>query len=232
MLLCAAWVAWGGVHRSLLTHLRITHIIIARRASALLRATLHEWAKHAFHSRALRHSQRRAAALVGRRWGGLLRGAWEGWAGGHRVAVLRLRGARRLLHKVATRALRSAIEAWAAMRRERAALAVRGGSMQERRRVTHVRVALRAWMLRLQLKKEVLHRGRCLAGLAGRARLREAIGGWKAVVGHQGRARNVIRSAPYFDDFDDFQLINRIVGVSPCHPQARTGVVWPLQTYE
>ena len=26
-------------------------------------------------------------------------------------------------------------------------------------------------------------------------------------------------------DFVDFDLINRIFGVSPCHPQARTGVV-------
>ena len=30
-------------------------------------------------------------------------------------------------------------------------------------------------------------------------------------------------------DFVDFDLIDRIVGVSPCHPQARTGVVALIQ---
>jgi len=33
-------------------------------------------------------------------------------------------------------------------------------------------------------------------------------------------------------DFVDFDLIDRIVGVSPCHPQARTGVALLTQTYE
>ena len=31
-------------------------------------------------------------------------------------------------------------------------------------------------------------------------------------------------------DFVDFDLIDRIVGVSPCHPQARTGVAVLTQT--
>jgi len=33
-------------------------------------------------------------------------------------------------------------------------------------------------------------------------------------------------------DFDDFDLIDMTVGVSPGHPQARTGVVVLIQTYE
>ena len=33
-------------------------------------------------------------------------------------------------------------------------------------------------------------------------------------------------------DFVDFDLLNRIVGVGPCHPQAKTGVVLLTQTCE
>jgi len=33
-------------------------------------------------------------------------------------------------------------------------------------------------------------------------------------------------------DFVDFDSIHRIVGVSPCHPHARTGVTVLIQTYE
>ena len=33
-------------------------------------------------------------------------------------------------------------------------------------------------------------------------------------------------------EFVDFDLIDRMVGVSPCHPQARTGFAVPIQTCE
>ena len=36
----------------------------------------------------------------------------------------------------------------------------------------------------------------------------------------------------YRCDFVDFDLLNRIVGVGPCHPQARSRVVLLTQTYE
>jgi len=39
-------------------------------------------------------------------------------------------------------------------------------------------------------------------------------------------------TSPPIVDFVDFDLIDRIVGVSPCHAQARTGVVLLTQTYE
>ena len=35
-----------------------------------------------------------------------------------------------------------------------------------------------------------------------------------------------------FVDLVDFGLIDRIVGVSPCHPQARTGTAVLTRTYE
>ena len=33
-------------------------------------------------------------------------------------------------------------------------------------------------------------------------------------------------------DFVDFDLVDRIVGVSPCHPQARTGTAVLARTYQ
>ena len=51
----------------------------------------------------------------------------------------------------------------------------------------------------------------------------EARGGF-ASFGH-GKEATIV-------DFVDFDLIDRIVGVSPCHPHARTGVAVLMRTYE
>ena len=41
-----------------------------------------------------------------------------------------------------------------------------------------------------------------------------------------------LRILPLRIDFVDFDVLKRIVGVGPCHPQARTGVVLLTLTYE
>ena len=41
-----------------------------------------------------------------------------------------------------------------------------------------------------------------------------------------------MRTLHVFVDFIDFDLVNRIVGVSPCHPQAKIGLTILIQTYE